>query len=158
MDEQFDIQKYDMEITEVELSEKKNLVLIRGFEIEKDKKYMRFIALRIGNKIITDKLAQVILFKEELSLFDGTLEENTFLSASTREINKQKIKSMVYKTPRKHNVYFSRADSKAVSTIWNMSLRGYSLTRLMELPTKQSIESWSKYLLKYGYLNKKKEI
>jgi len=158
MDEYFNKQIHTMKITAVELNKAKKMSLIRGFEVERDKKFMRFVALKIGNKIITDELEQVVLFKEELLLFDGIEEENTFFSVSIKVLKNQKIKSMKFKLSNKKNVYFSRAEAKAITTLWNMSLQGYSFARLMEEPTKQTVQSWSKHLLSFGYLNTKEGV
>jgi hypothetical protein len=148
-----------IKLTEVLLNKKNRVSLIRGYEVdyENDKKYMRFIAIKIGNKIITDELSEVVLFKEELALFDGSEEENMYLFFSTVVKEDNRIRSMRFRLNKKKNIYFSKAEARAIITLWNMSMQGYSFARLMEYPTKQSAQSWAESLSKLGHFERQKE-
>jgi hypothetical protein len=144
--------------TEVLLNKKNQVSLIRGYEVdyENDKKYMRFIAIKIGNKIITDELSEVVLFKEELALFDGSEEENMYLFVSTVVKGENRVRSMRFRLNKKNSVYFGKAEARAIITLWNMSMQGYSFARLMEYPTKQSSQSWAESLSRLGHFERKK--
>lgn len=142
------------EPTVVPLHNKKKIALLRAFEIDviNNKKYMRNVLFIVENEAITDNFADTILLKEELVLFDRGDLQNTFFKVVTRELNGQKVTSLELCLDGGKKTYISKSEAKAIVDIWNMSMQGYSFSRILEYENQQTLESWTNILHQSGLL------
>lgn len=142
------------EPTVVPLHNKKKIVLLRAFELDtrNNKKYMRNVLFIVENEAITDNFADTILLKEELVLFDKGDEQNTFFRVVQRELNGKKITSLELCLDGGKKIYISKSEAKAIVDIWNMSMQGYSFSRILEYENTQTLESWTDIIYQSGLL------
>ena len=84
------------EITLVPLNNKHNISLLRAFEVDikTQKKYMRNIVFMVENEFITDNMADSVLLKEELLLFEKGDAQNRFFQLVSRQINGNTVLSL----------------------------------------------------------------
>ncbi len=142
------------EPTVVYLHNKKQISLVRAFEIDakKDKKYMRNVLFIVENEVITDNFADTILLKEELKLFDNGDEQNTFFRVVQRELNGKKVTSLEFALDGGEKIYISKSEAKAIVDIWNMAMQGYSFARILEHENTQTLETWTDIIHQSGLL------
>ena len=148
-----------IELSHVVLNYKHNIKLLRGFGVDakSDKRYMRNIVIMIGDEFATSNIADSILLKEELALFDRGDAQNKYLFPSDRMIKKERVNSLILKVSDNSEIFVTRSEAKAIVTLWNMSMQGYSFSRLLEFETKQTLESWTMLLEENGYLQLENE-
>lgn len=157
MDEIISKQESKMVITHVVLNQKKDIKLLRGFEDNKisKKRYMRNIVVMIENEFITSNIADTMLWKEELMLFEKGDEQNNFFDIVTRKINNKQNISLKLELSNKKEIFITKSEAKAICKMFDMALQGYSFSRLLEFETKQNVESWAVALNHFGYLEYK---
>jgi|GEM_PF-5906140 len=155
MDEIIDVyEENKIIVSGVILNYDKNIKLLRGFEqnsISK-KRYMRNVVIMIGDEFITSNIADTMLFKEELVLFNYGDKQNKYLFPSSRTIEKESVSSLSITLGDGSVIHISRSEAKAMVGLWNMSLQGYSFTRLLEFEKEQTLETWTVALENNGYL------
>ena len=155
MDERIDVyQENNIVISHVILNHDKDIKLLRGFEenIKAKKRYIRNIVIMIGNEFITSNLADSILLKEELALFNFGDKQNKYFFPSSRTIKQQSVNSLDLTLSNGKVIHICKSEAKAMVVIWNMALQGYSFSRLLELEKKQTLETWTVALEANGYL------
>lgn len=155
MDEQIvGYQENRIELSHVVLNYDKNIKLLRGFEVDakSNKRHMRNIVIMVGNEFVTSNIADSILLKEEFALFDRGDAQNKYLFPSDRTVEKERVNSLILKFADDNQIYITRSEAKAIVTLWNMSMHGYSFSRLLEFETKQTLETWTTLLENNGYL------
>lgn len=142
------------EPTVVHLHNKKKIALLRAFEVDarNSKKYMRNVLFAVENEAITDNFADTILLKEELKLFEKGDEQNTFFKVVSRELSGKKVTSLELALDDGKKVYISKSEARAIVDIWNMSMQGYSFSRILEYENDQTLESWTNILHQSGLL------
>jgi len=149
------ISKYNgrIEISHVMLNNDKDIKLLRGFEVDPsiNKRYMRNIVVMVENEFVTSNLTDSAQFKEELILFSTGDPQNKYLYPTTRTINKESVYSLVLTLAEK-KVFIGKAEAKAMVTVWNMAMQGYSFSRLSEYEANQTLETWTSALEFNGYL------
>lgn len=136
------------ELTVVPLNNKHEISLLRAFEVDTKtkKKYMRNIVFMIQNEFITDNMADSVLLKEELILFEKGDEQNTFFQLKSRKIKESHILSLSLKLESGKTIYISKSQARAIVSLWNMAMMGYSFARILEFETQQTIQSWTQAL------------
>ena len=136
------------ELTIVPLNNKHEISLLRAFEVDTKtkKKYMRNIVFMIQNEFITDNMADSVLLKEELILFEKGDEQNTFFQLKSRKIKESHILSLSLKLESGKTIYISKSQARAIVSLWNMAMMGYSFARILEFETQQTIQSWTQAL------------
>lgn len=136
------------ELTVVPLNNKHEISLLRAFEIDTktQKKYMRNIVFMIQNEFITDNMADSVLLKEELILFEKGDEQNTFFQLKSRKIKESHILSLSLTLDSGKTIYISKSQARAIVSLWNMAMMGYSFARILEFETQQTIQSWTQAL------------
>ena len=139
-------------ITHVVLNNNKDIKLLRGFEEDTKKRYMRNIVIMIGDEFITSNVADTMLFKEELALFSYGDKQNKYFFPSTRTINQENVYSLELTLNNGKKIYITKSEAKAMVGLWNMSLQGYSFARLLEFEKEQTLETWTLALESNGYL------
>ena len=155
MDERIDVyQENNIVISHVILNHDKDIKLLRGFEenTKAKKRYIRNIVIMIGNEFITSNLADSILLKEELALFNFGGKQNKYFFLSSRTIKQQSVNSLDLTLSNGKVIHICKSEAKAMVVIWNMALQGYSFSRLLELEKKQTLETWTVALEANGYL------
>lgn len=155
MDERIDVyQENNIVISHVILNHDKDIKLLRGFEenTKAKKRYIRNIVIMIGNEFITSNLADSILLKEELALFNFGDKQNKYFFPSSRTIKQQSVNSLDLTLSNGKVIHICKSEAKAMVVIWNMALQGYSFSRLLELEKKQTLETWTVALEANGYL------
>lgn len=142
------------EPTVVHLHNRKKIDLVRAFEVDtrNSKKYMRNVLFAVENEAITDNFADTILLKEELKLFEKGDEQNTFFKVISRELSGKKVTSLELSLYDGKKVYISKSEARAIVDIWNMSMQGYSFSRILEYENDQTLESWTDILYQSGLL------
>lgn len=142
------------EPTVVPLHNKKKIALLRAFEVDlrNNKKYMRNVLFIVENEVMTDNFSDTILLKEELKLFDKGDEQNTFFRVVERELKGKKVTSLELSLDGGKKIYISKSEAKAIVDIWNMSMQGYSFSRILEYENQQTLESWTNILHQSGLL------
>ncbi len=136
------------ELTVVPLNNKHEISLLRAFEVDlkTKKKYMRNVVFMIQNEFITDNMADSVLLKEELILFEKGDEQNTFFQLKSRKIKESHILSLSLKLESGKTIYISKSQARAIVSLWNMAMMGYSFARILEFETQQTIQSWTQAL------------
>jgi len=136
------------ELTVVPLNNKHEISLLRAFEIDTktQKKYMRNVVFMIQNEFITDNMADSVLLKEELILFEKGDEQNTFFQLKSRKIKESHILSLSLTLDSGKTIYISKSQARAIVSLWNMAMMGYSFARILEFETQQTIQSWTQAL------------
>lgn len=120
------------EKSECILDKKSNLKLGRLYSKEGSKKYLKAIAIILGNKIICDDFCDSILFKEELSHFDSLDDsDNEYFKFSYKTVKNIKSKKLVLSFDNQE-ICFSKAKAKAIVNQFNMCLAGFSCVILPE--------------------------
>ena len=152
MDEKIDIYEDNkIIITQLVLNNDKDIKLLRGFEEDTKKRYIRNIVIMIGDEFITSNVADTMLFKEELALFSYGDKQNKYFFPSTRTINQENVYSLEISLSNDKKIYITRSEAKAMVGLWNMSLQGYSFARLLEFEREQTLETWTLALEANGY-------
>ena len=144
--------KNDIHITTVMLSKKNDIKLLRGFELDGKKKYMRNYVIIIKNEFITSNISESVLLREELLLFDRGDGANQFCKINKRKVGEEFRISLKIELTNKKPIYISKSEAKSIVSIFNMALMGYSFSRLLEFENKQTLESWANALYKNKYL------
>lgn len=141
-------------ISHVVLNQDKNIKLLRGFEQDSShkKRYMRNIVIMIGAEFVTNNIADSMLFKEELSLFDHGDVQNKYFFPSRRILEQESVNSLVLTLEDDKKIYITKSEAKAIVALWNMSMQGYSFARLLEFEKEQTLETWTVALEENGYL------
>ena len=136
------------ELTVVPLNNKHEISLLRAFEVDlkTKKKYMRNVVFMIQNEFITDNMADSVLLKEELILFEKGDEQNTFFQLKSRKIKESHILSLSLTLDSGKTIYISKSQARAIVSLWNMAMMGYSFARILEFETQQTIQSWTQAL------------
>jgi len=137
------------------LNQQKDIKLLRGYEedYENKKRYMRNFVIMIGDEFITSNIADSILLKEELILFEKGDDQNKYCKITSRTINKKQNVSLKLHLADKSEIFISKSEAKAIVKLFEMSLQGYSFARLLEFETKQTAQTWTLALENNGYLN-----
>lgn len=141
-------------ISHVVLNYDRDIKLLRGFEEDANvkKRYMRNIVIMIGDEFITSNIADTMLFKEELALFNFGDKQNKYFFPSSRTIEKESVSSLALTLSDGKIIHISKSEAKAMVGLWNMSLQGYSFARLLEFEKEQTLETWTIALESNGYL------
>ena len=144
----------DIEISHVVLNQDKDIKLLRGFKQDKDnkKKYMRNFVIMIGDEFVTSNIADSMLLKEELFLFNQGDIQNKYFFPSTRKLEQESVNSLVLTLENGRKIYISKSEARAIVALWNMSMQGYSFSRLLEYEKAQTLETWTVALELNGYL------
>ena len=141
-------------ISDVILNNDKNIKLLRGFELDDSakKKYMRNVVIMVEDEFITSNMADTMIFKEELSLFNFGDKQNKYLFPSSRKIEQENTNSLDLQLSDGKVIHITRSEAKAMTGLWNMALQGYSFARLLEFEKDQTLETWTVALEANGYL------
>lgn len=151
------IEKYSgnkIDISDVSLNNDKNIKLLRGFEVDESarKKYMRNIVIMVDDEFITSNMADTMIFKEELALFNFGDKQNKYLVPSSRKIEQENVNSLDLTLSDGKVIHIARSEAKAMVGLWNLALKGYSFVRLLEFEKEQTLETWTVALKVNGYL------
>ena len=132
----------------VPLNNKHKISLLRAFEVDlqSNKKYMKNVVFMIENEFITDNMADAVLLKEELMLFEKGDKQNTFFKLKSRKFKDSNVLSLSLTLDSGKTIYISKSEARAIVSLWNMSMMGYSFSRIMEFETKQTARSWTQAL------------
>lgn len=145
---------HNVVLTKVALNLDKQIYLIRAFEhdFEHERKYLRSAGFLVQNELLTTTFADTIHFLEELNLFDGGNDQNKYLTIAEHKSTKNlKLKLT------DHTVFISKSEAKAIYRLFNMSLLGYSMTRVLEFEYRFTPESLTMALFQNAYLSLPKD-
>jgi len=153
VDEIQKIEKRVVEFSRVALNHKKKVYLILAnlvdYNESKERKYLYNLFFQVGNEIVTKNIADSVLFKEELQIFNlKNVGSEFFENTSKKEITTVKIKV----ENNDENVYLSRADANAILTMWRMSLSGISFSKLSSSDINYDYSTWEKDLIRKNYI------
>lgn len=142
------------ELTVVALNIDKGIYLIRAFEVDEQakKKYIRNAGILVQNTLLTSTFADTIHFMEELFLFDTGNNQNKYLSISAYE-NTKNLKLVV---DGNFNVFISKSEARAMYKLFNLSLMGYSTSRVLEFEHRFTPENLTVLFHKHNLLEKKR--
>jgi len=132
----------------VPLNNKHKISLLRAFEVDlqSNKKYMKNVVFMIENEFITDNMADTVLLKEELILFEKGDKQNTFFKLKSRKFKDSNVLSLSLTLDSGKTIHISKSEARAIVSLWNMAMMGYSFSRIMEFETKQTARSWTQAL------------
>ena len=138
-----------IELTKVPLCRDKNILLVRGFEIdyEANKKYMKTALIIVGDEIITSNFSDTVHFSEELNLYDTGNDQNKYLDVTEYKSTKNLRLKLENET-----VYITKSECKAIYKLFNSSLMGYSLSNVLEFEYNFTPETLTTALNDFGYL------
>lgn len=136
-------------LTKVPLCRDKNILLVRGFEVDykEDKKFMKTALILVGDEIVTSNFSDTVHFMEELNLYDFGNDQNKYLDISEYKSTKNLRLKL-----EKETVYISKSECKAIYKLFNWSLAGYSLASVLEFEYNFTPETLTKVLNDHGYL------
>lgn len=163
----------ELKINHAPLSTFLDFKLVRVFEVDSRnaRSYMRLVVIMIGNEIITTIYADSNQIKSEIRLFDKGNPLNRFFKFATLNTKSKKFKELGYvdedrsdapgkalvtltnKFPLNKEIFIGIADAEAIIANWNDAFKGYSMTRLIEYPTDQTVKSLATLLAEHGYLS-----
>jgi len=140
---------YFMSLTKVALNLDKNIFLLRAFEMKghMNKKYLRSSAIMIGNELVTSTFTDTTHFFEELNLFDLGSDQNKYFTV----VEKNKVKNLKLKI-NDNDIYLSKSEAKAIYKLFNLSMVGYSLSRVLEFEFKFTPDNIADVLEHADYL------
>lgn len=143
-------ENFDIILTKVGLNFDKDIYLVRAFEhdIVANKKYIRTAGILVGDKLLTSTFADTTHFMEELNLFDFGNDQNKYF-AVTEYIGTPNLKLKI----ASKNVFISKAEAKTMYKLFNMSLIGYSLARVLEFEYRFTPQSIATALYRHDYLS-----
>lgn len=140
----------DVVFTKAPLLHDKQIFLVRAFEYdyERSKKYMRSAAFLVKDELLTTTFADTVHCLEELNLFDGGNDQNKYLAiAEHKNIKNLKLKL------ESNAVFISKSEAKTICRLFNMSLLGYSMSKILEYEYRFTPESLTKALFQNDYLS-----
>jgi hypothetical protein len=143
-------ENFDITLTKVGLNFDKEIYLVRAFEEDQSakKKYLRTAGILVGDELLTSTFTDTTHFMEELNLFDFGNAQNKYF-AVTEYIGTPNLKLKIdYK-----NVFISKAEAKTMYKLFNMSLIGYSLARVLEFEYRFTPQSIATALYRHDYLS-----
>lgn len=142
-------ENFDITLTKVGLNFDKEIYLLRAFEEDQfaKKKYLRTAGILVGDELLTSTFADTTHFMEELNLFDFGNNQNKYF-AVTEYIGTPNLKLKI----DDKNVFISKAEAKTMYKLFNMSLIGYSLARVLEFEYRFTPQSISTALHRHDYL------
>lgn len=145
-------ENFDITLTKVGLNFDKEIYLVRAFEhdLGANKKYLRTAGILIGDELLTSTFADTTHFMEELNLFDFGNSQNKYF-AVTEYKNTKNLKLIIDEDKEKY-VFISKSEAKTMYKLFNMSLIGYSLARVLEFEYQFTPQSISIALHRHDYL------
>lgn len=140
----------NIKLTTVALNRDKQIYLVRAFEhdLEHEKKYMRSAGFLIKDELLTTTFADTIHLLEELNLFDGGNNQNKYLTIAEHKSTKNLKLRLEANT-----VFISKSEAKAICRLFNLSLLGYSMTRVLEFEYRFTPKSLTEALFQNDYLS-----
>lgn len=140
---------FRVSLTKVPLNFDKNIFLVRAFEedLKEKKKYMRSALILVGNEIITSRFSDTIHFIEELNLYDFGNDQNQYLDITEFKNTKNLRLKLTDKI-----IYLSKSECKTMSKLFNFSLSGYTMSRVLEFEYTFTPETLTRALNDFGYL------
>ena len=130
MDEIFDDIRYSEEhLDAVYLNRDKKIFLIRGFVYDYDnkKRYLHSLLILINKTFVTQNYADTKLIIAELKLFEKGNKQNKY----TQLVRKDGDINLKISLGKTNNVYISKAEALAITSIFTESLYGFSLQRII---------------------------
>lgn len=142
-------ENFDITLTKVGLNFDKEIYLVRAFEEDQiaKKKYLRTAGILVGDELLTSTFADTTHFMEELNLFDFGNNQNKYF-AVTEYVGTPNLKLII----NDKNIFISKAEAKTMYKLFNMSLIGYSLARVLEFEYRFTPQSISTALHRHDYL------
>lgn len=136
-------------LTKVPLCRDKNILLVRGFEVDykEDKKFMKTALILVGDEIVTSNFSDTVHFMEELNLYDFGNDQNKYLDIAEYKSTKNLKLKLENET-----VYITKSECKTIYKLFNWSLAGYSLASVLEFEYNFTPETLTKVLNNHGYL------
>lgn len=121
--------RYELDVTFVPLIRGKKIYLMRVFQqdFKVKKKYILTVYIVIQNIIITSNFSDTIHFFEEVNLFDNGNIHNQYFDV----VEHLKVKNLKLKH-EELSVFLSKSEAKSIVKLFNLSLQGYSMTRVLE--------------------------
>ncbi len=142
----------NLEFTSVALNLDKEIYLIRTFEEDAEikKKYIRNAGILIGNVILTSTFADTVHFLEEIYLFDIGNDQNKYLNVTEYK----KTRNLKLKMDSDENIFISKSEARAICKLFNLSLMGYSISRVLENEYRFTPQNLTTFLHQNKYLEK----
>lgn len=121
--------RYNLDITFVPLVRSKNIYLLRVFEddLKLKKKYIKTACFLTGNILITTNFSDTVHLIEEINLFENGNVHNQYFDV----VEHLKTKNLKLKNDEL-SIFISKSESRAIVKLFNLSLQGYSMTRVLE--------------------------
>lgn len=119
----------NFEYKEIPLLNNKEIKLFRIYEVEYSNNscFIRNECISINDALIVSNFTDVVLFMEELNLFDTGNENNKYFKI----VEHNKVKSLKLELKDKI-IYISKSEARAIYKIYNLSRQGYSFNRVLE--------------------------
>lgn len=118
------------EYKEIPLRNNKKIKLFRIYEVDDSKNtcFIRNEGITVDKMIIVSNFSDVVLFMEELNLFDAGSENNNYFKI----VEQNKIKSLKLEITRDKSIYISKSEARAIFKVYNLSRQGYTFNRVIE--------------------------
>jgi len=119
-----------LDITAVPLNFDKEIYLLRAFEEDHEvkKKYIRNAGILVKDFLLASTFSDTVHFMEELFLFDIGNDQNKYLTIAEH----QKTKNLKLKIDGENSIYISKSEARAIYKLFNLSMMGYSISRVLE--------------------------
>lgn len=146
-------ENFDIILTKVGLNLDKEIYLLRAFEEDQiaKKKYLRTAGILVGDELLTSTFADTTHFMEELNLFDFGNSQNKYFAVT--EYKNTKNLKLIIDEDKEMYVFISKSEAKTMYKLFNMSLIGYSLARVLEFEYRFTPQSISSALHHHDYLS-----
>jgi hypothetical protein len=143
---------FDITMTKVGLNFDKEIYLLRAFEEDQiaKKKYLRTAGILVGDELLTSTFADTTHCMEELNLFDFGNSQNKYFAVT--EYQSTKNLKLIIDEKNKKYIFISKSEAKTMYKLFNMSLIGYSLARVLEFEYRFTPQSISTALHRHDYL------
>jgi hypothetical protein len=142
---------------EILLNRRIDLKIVSIFFIHQNERnrYLERVILVYKGRPVLCNYTELILFMEELALFDRGDSFNTYFDV-VKEIDKSNSNANPTHLRLDASsiiMIMSRSMAKSIVKIWEMYLRGFSMSNLLENSHYMNIKECSQMLVSFGYLS-----
>jgi len=148
--------KYNKKLVVVHspLSKKVKFLKVYDTSINSKEEVLCSVGLIVGDEFIAETSSDIILFIEELKLFENGDAYNRFLKPTERTLDERKVKSLQMDL-YEHKLYFSRSESKGIVTMISSCLNAYHLPRLQDEEQRLCLNVWMELFNDFQSKNEK---
>ena len=135
----------------IDLQRDKDIRFVKICEVneELNKQYIRAAFVMVGDVFLASTFSDTVHMMEEFYLFDGGNDQNKYLAV----LEHQKTKNLKLKYDGENDIFISKSEAKAIYKLFNFSIMGYSVARVMEYEYKFTPQILTQLLHNHGFFD-----